>query len=89
MAPAAAVEFQHFKSTIVEKINSYFGYKAIIDLRIKQNYIPKYNRETKKMSKELSSQEKKNISDEVDQIINKNLQESLMHLGKNIAKETK
>ena len=42
VAPAAAIEFQHFKDTIIEKINTYFGYKAIIDLRIQQNYIPKY-----------------------------------------------
>ena len=41
VAPAAALEFQHYKDTIIEKINSYFGYKAIIDLRIQQNYIPK------------------------------------------------
>ena len=27
--PAAAVEFQHLKDKITEKINSYFGYKAI------------------------------------------------------------
>ena len=40
VSPAAAIEFQHFKSTIIEKINSYFGYKAISDLRIQQNYIP-------------------------------------------------
>ena len=43
VAPAAAIEFQHFKDTIIEKINSYFGYKAIMDLRIQQNYITKAN----------------------------------------------
>ena len=34
VSPAAAVEFQHYKDTIIEKINSFFGYKAISDLRL-------------------------------------------------------
>ena len=41
VAPAAAIEFQHFKDKIIEKINSYFGYKAIEDIKIQQNYLPK------------------------------------------------
>ena len=28
VSPAAAIEFQHFQDKIIEKINSYFGYKA-------------------------------------------------------------
>ena len=34
--PAAAVEFQHFQDKIIEKINSYFGYKAIKGIKIHQ-----------------------------------------------------
>ena len=41
VSPAAAVEFQHYKDTIIEKINAFFGYKAIVDLRLQQNFIPK------------------------------------------------
>ena len=40
VSAAAAVEFQHYKDTIIEKINSFFGYKAISDLRLQQNFIP-------------------------------------------------
>ena len=43
VSPAAAIEFQHYKDTIIEKINSYFGYKAISDLRLQQNVVPKKN----------------------------------------------
>ena len=43
VSPAASIEFEHFKGTILEKINSYFGFKAISDLRIQQNYITKHN----------------------------------------------
>ena len=41
VSPAAAVEFQHYKDTIIEKINSFFGYKAIADLRLQQNLFQK------------------------------------------------
>jgi len=90
VAPAAALEFQHFKDKIIEKINSYFGYKAIIDLRIQQNYIPKYNNFKKpKMNIELNDSDKKNIQSEVENLANNDLKESLINLGKNIRKQVK
>ena len=91
VAPAAAVEFQHFKASILEKINSYFGYKAIIDLRIQQNYIPTtYKINTKKMNdRSLSKNEEIIISNKVDEVTNEDLKKSLINLGKSIAKELK
>ena len=90
VAPAAALEFQHFKSTILEKINSYFGYKAIIDLRIQQNYIPNNKSSKKTMHNiELTDIENKKIVNEVTELDNSDLKESLIHLGKNIIKGNK
>ena len=89
VAPAAAIEFQHFKDKIIEKINSYFGYKAIIDLRIQQNYITTNNSESKIIKNKLTESEKINIAKEVKNLTNKELKKSLIDLGKNIAKETK
>ena len=89
VAPGAALEFQHFKDKILEKINSYFGYKAIIDLRIQQNYIPKHNtfKDLDMNNKKLTNTDNKTISDEVKDLDNKNLKESLINLGRNISKE--
>ena len=39
VSPAAALEFQHFQDKIIEKINSYFGYKAIVGIKIHQHHI--------------------------------------------------
>ena len=91
VAPAAAIEFQHFKDTILEKINSYFGYKAILDLRIQQNYITKLNISKKRIMNNtvLTDNEKKTISNEVSELNNTELKNSLIDLGKNIVKETK
>ena len=89
VSPAAAIEFQHFKDTILEKINSYFGYKAIMDLRIQQNYIPNAKNINKMKNKVLTEDESKNISDEVNELSNKELKDSLIDLGKRIVKESK
>ncbi len=88
VSPAAAIEFQHFKDKILEKINSYFGYKAIMDLRIQQNYIRKnMYMSDKSNNRELTDQEKTIISDKVGNLSNKELKESLIDLGKNITSE--
>ena len=88
VAPAAAIEFQHFKDTIIEKINTYFGYKAIMDLRIHQNYISKsyISKPSKIKNKFVSKNESKQIKNEVGDMKNKDLEESLINLGINITK---
>ncbi len=91
VSPAAAVEFQHYKDVIIEKINSYFGYKAIVDLRIQQNYINNLNinQNLDMKNKNLSDNEKKYISNQVDEMENIDLKKSLLDLGKNITKGNK
>ncbi len=93
VAPAAAVEFQHFKDTILENINSFFGYKAIIDIKIKQNYISNSNANTPKKAdmiyRKLDNNDEKKISKQVKDLNNKELKKYLIDLGKNITKEIK
>ena len=43
VTPSAAVEFQHFQNKITEKINSYFGYKAIKGIKIHQKLVKEEN----------------------------------------------
>ena len=89
VAPAAAIEFQHFKDTIIEKINTYFGYKAIIDLRIQQNYIPKYNSMIKTKSQKINNDEKEFIEKNIEEFQNNELKKSLLNLGNKITIEDK
>ena len=80
VSPVAAVEFQHFKDKIIDKINSYFGYKAISNIRLKQNFIPKKN-----YTKQQNSI--KNISlgkSDIKNINNKELEKSLEKLNQSI-----
>ncbi len=91
VAAAAAVEFQHYKDKIVERINSYFGYKAIFDLRIQQNYITKVDDQSRSKMKisNLSHKEINEITNEVKVLSNKDLKKSLIDLGKIITKDSK
>ena len=89
--PSAALEFQHFKDTIIEKINSYFGYRAIFDLRIQQRQISSttYKNKEKINKKQLTDDEQKIILDEVKDLNSRDLKKSLFDLGKNITKYSK
>ena len=91
VTPAVALEFQHFKSTIIEKINSYFGYKAITDLRIHQNYLfKKYDSDhSKKIKQTISHMEQKSIIDKVKPVEHNGLKNSLIDLGVSIKKGDK
>jgi len=91
VSPAAAVDFQHYKDTIIEKINSFFGYKAITDLRLQQNFIPKIKskKNTDLFDQDLSEEEKESIKSEMDIIQNKELEKSIVNLGASIKREDK
>ena len=83
VSPVAAVEFQHFKDKIIDKINSYFGYKVISNIRLKQNFISKKNYTKKQNSI-------KNISlgkSDIKNINNKELEKSLEKLIQSINKK--
>ena len=88
VSPAAAVDFQHFKDKITEKINSYFGYKAIKGIKIHQNFIPKFddntiNKKKPKNTKKLNAEVKQHVQG----IKNKDLEESVVKLGLSISTE--
>ena len=80
VSPVAAVEFQHFKDKIIDKINSYFGYKAISNIRLKQNFIPKKNYTKQQNSNKNISLDKL----EIKNINNKELEKSLEKLNQSI-----
>ena len=89
VSPAAALEFQHFQDKIIEKINSYFGYKAIKGLKIRQHYFKKnyYNgrkKNTNLINNGLNEQE---IRKTTPKLNNKQLQESIVKLGLSITNE--
>ena len=91
VSPAAAVEFQHYKDTIMEKINSYFGYKATSDLRLQQNFVPdkKIKHNINLDDQDLSEEEKASIKSEINKIKDEELEKSIVNLGASINREDK
>jgi len=89
VSPAAAIEFQHFQDKIIEKINSYFGYKAIKGIKIHQQFVKNDNSKNKNKNVNLIEREidKKEILELTPKLSNKKLEESIVNLGLSIRKE--
>ena len=89
VSPASAIEFQHFQDKIIEKINSYFGYKAIKGIKIHQQFIKNKNSNKKSKNINLIAREidKKKVLDSTPKLSNKKLEESIVNLGLSIRKE--
>jgi len=91
VSPAAAVEFQHFQDKIIEKINSYFGYKAIKGIKIHQLLV-KTDRDNKKQRNINLTKEKERklaVKSSAPKLSNKQLEESIVNLGLSITNEDK
>ena len=87
--PAAALEFQYFQDKIIEKINSYFGYKAIKGIKIHQHH-QKTSFNHKKVNNLSLIEQKRNeidIRNKTPKLSNKELEESIVKLGLSIKKE--
>ena len=77
---AYAVEFTARKEQIKERLNSYFGYAAICDIRVTQggNFTPP-KRIPQKLN--ISDEKKEEIRKAVSKIENENLRNALVDLG--------
>ena len=89
VTPSAAVEFQHFQNKITEKINSYFGYKAIKGIKIHQKLV-KEGKSLNKINKvNFVNKDKKiqEIKKTTPSINDKDLEQSIVNLGLSITNQ--
>ena len=86
VTPSAAIEFQHFQNKIIEKINSFFGYKAIKGIIIHQKIIKTDIIINKKNNENFtdSNQKIQEIKKSTVKISDKNLEQSIVNLGLSI-----
>jgi hypothetical protein len=91
VSPASAIEFQHFQDKIIEKINSYFGYKAIKGIKIRQQFIKedKISNFNKNINLIERKGDIKKVLESTPNLSNKKLEESIVKLGLSISKEEK
>ena len=85
------INVEYKKQEIIDKINSFFGYKAISDIRLQQNFIPekKSKNNTNFNEKDISEKEKTLIKNDIEDINNKELEKSIVNLGASINREDK
>lgn len=84
--PAFALEFSYQKDLLVERLNVFFGYPAIKDIKIIQNSnIMDNKRVTKAKTKPLTLQQQQTIEELTADIKDNDLQTALKNLGKAIA----
>lgn len=81
--PAAVIEFQYFQNKIIEKINSYMGYKSIDSIKIHQiKFNNKRNSSSNMPMKEHTlNKNLKKIKNTTSEINDKELKKSLIKLG--------
>lgn len=83
-----ALELRHRENYILEKINAYFGYKAIHKLNIAQNMNMSVRsirtKKEEKIEKPLEETEKKYLSELISGINDEKLREILTKLGKSV-----
>ena len=91
IANPAALEFQHFTNKIIEKINSYIGFKAVTRIILIQvshiSKSPNFISSVSKIeSKKLSREDEIFIQKKTSRISSNNLKKALLNLGKSVLK---
>ena len=77
------INIEYSKKEIVNKINSYFGYKLINNIKLQT-----FNHENKKRKKKISfGNASKNLEKKINSINNKNIKNSLSNLLRTIENE--
>lgn len=82
---ALATEIQHLEPQILERINTFFGYKAVVRLKLIQGPLPKPKGEpATKAPRPLSIAEAKNLAGTVANVDDDELRQALERLGQSI-----
>ena len=78
-----ATEIQHLEPIIIERINRYFGYKAIIGLRLSQGPIPQ-DGQTITSEIKLSPEQENRLNESLSSIEDEEIRLTLSRLGRSI-----
>lgn len=81
VTPGFAPEFQQFEPLIIERINSFFGYKAIARLQLIQAPVKPAENKEKKSFPEPSAEQKQWLQEALKDVSDPELREKLTALG--------
>jgi hypothetical protein len=81
VAPGTAVEFQHLEPVILERINTFFGYRAVARLALRQGPLPQ-RRRAPPPPKPLAPAEARHLAEGLAGIADPELRAALERLGR-------
>ncbi len=81
---AGALDFQHLSPIIVDRINTYYGYRAIERISILQGPVVKADKPASKPNRPLTSDEAAQLEELLADIDNENLRRALMSFGSQV-----
>lgn len=87
VAPAWAPEVQHLAPIILERVNAYFGYRAVTELRLTQGALPVRPVRPRARRRQLSPAERAGLGRHLGLIHDDELRQALTRLGETILSE--
>ncbi len=80
-----ALELQHLEPVVVDRINTYFGYRAVRRLAMKQGPLPEVKRRPRRKTRRLSDAENAKLDENVAATSDAELRAALRDLGHGLA----
>lgn len=77
-----ATELQHLEPLLIERINGYFGFKAVERLKITQGPLPKEDKKTAPPVRPLQEAEESELAESLMEVDDPELKEALKALGR-------
>jgi hypothetical protein len=86
VSPAFALELQHLSPLIIDKINGYFGFRAVEKLRLKQTPIrrPESVQQAERRRRPLSAAERVKLEELLAGVDDRELRQALENLGQSL-----
>jgi len=86
VSPAFALELQHLSPLVIDKINGYFGFRAIERLKLKQTPIrrPESQRKASRDSRPLTAEERVRLEEMLAGVDDRELRQALEMLGRSL-----
>ena len=85
VSPAAALEIQHLEPTILERVNTYYGYRCVARLKLRQQPLPKAPAPVPRERLELDARTRASIEARVAATTDSELRQALRDLGLSVA----
>jgi len=76
-----AAEIQHLEPLIIDRINSYYGYRAVDRLKLRQGPVPPRLRPASRREPELTESQKKFLEETLCRVKDNSLRQALYRLG--------